>query len=179
MYSKIPSAQIGRFMWATGGPPGSCRPQVGPTLAPWTLLSGFPYTNSCILSSLLDNILVICEKKPWNAGFWATLYSITKASTQWPATNLTTTQFPHNAQNIKKCPDENKHCIPTDKQHGLQSSAPELPEWWRDWILHHNNVCTHTPYTKPSAYLASAYEVYLVTLRPQALWGPVSSSRGL
>ena len=27
-------------MWATWGPPGSWRPQVGPTLAPWILLSG-------------------------------------------------------------------------------------------------------------------------------------------
>ena len=29
-----------RFMGPTWGPPGSCRPQVGPMLAPWTLLSG-------------------------------------------------------------------------------------------------------------------------------------------
>ena len=27
----------------TGGPPGSCRPQMGPMLAPWTLLSGNVY----------------------------------------------------------------------------------------------------------------------------------------
>ena len=32
---------------ATWGPPGSCRPQMGPMLAPWTLLSGYlgPLTN--------------------------------------------------------------------------------------------------------------------------------------
>ena len=29
------------FMGPTWGPPGSCRPQVGSTLAPWTLLSGY------------------------------------------------------------------------------------------------------------------------------------------
>ena len=29
-----------RSMWPTWGPPGCCRPQVGPTLSPWTLLSG-------------------------------------------------------------------------------------------------------------------------------------------
>ena len=34
------SSQTAKFMWPTCGPPGSCRPQVGPTLAPWTLLSG-------------------------------------------------------------------------------------------------------------------------------------------
>ena len=32
--------QIARFMGPTRGPPGSCRPQMGPMLAPWTLLSG-------------------------------------------------------------------------------------------------------------------------------------------
>ena len=34
--------QIARFTWTTVhmGPPGSCRPQVGPFWAPWTLLSG-------------------------------------------------------------------------------------------------------------------------------------------
>ena len=34
--------QIARFMGPTWGPPGSCRPQMGPMLAPWTLLSGWP-----------------------------------------------------------------------------------------------------------------------------------------
>ena len=32
--------QIARFMGPTGGPLGSCRPQLGPMLAPWTLLLG-------------------------------------------------------------------------------------------------------------------------------------------
>ena len=36
--SSIP--QVAKFMWPTWGPPGSCRPKVGPMLAPWTLLSG-------------------------------------------------------------------------------------------------------------------------------------------
>ena len=31
--------QIAKFMGPTWGPPGSCRPQMGPMLAPWTLLS--------------------------------------------------------------------------------------------------------------------------------------------
>ena len=35
------SAQITKFMGPTWGPPGSCRPQVGPMLVPWTLLSGY------------------------------------------------------------------------------------------------------------------------------------------
>ena len=32
------SAQIAKFMGPTWGPPGSCRPQMGPMLASWTLL---------------------------------------------------------------------------------------------------------------------------------------------
>ena len=32
--------QIAKFMGPTWGPPGYCRPQMGPILAPWTLLSG-------------------------------------------------------------------------------------------------------------------------------------------
>ena len=39
--------QIAKFMGPTWGPPGSCRPQLGPMLAPWTLLSGY-----CLLSYL-------------------------------------------------------------------------------------------------------------------------------
>ena len=34
-------AQIARFMGPTWGPPGPCRPQMGPRLARWTLLSGY------------------------------------------------------------------------------------------------------------------------------------------
>ena len=37
-------AQIKQFMGPTWGPPGSCRPQMGPMLAPWTLLSGKQFT---------------------------------------------------------------------------------------------------------------------------------------
>ena len=35
-----PTSQIAKFMGPTWGPPGSCRPQMGPMLVPWTLLSG-------------------------------------------------------------------------------------------------------------------------------------------
>ena len=32
--------QMAKFKGPTWGPPGSCRPKMGPMLAPWTLLSG-------------------------------------------------------------------------------------------------------------------------------------------
>ena len=38
--SSTSAVQIARFMGPTWGPPGSCRPQVSPMLAPWTLRSG-------------------------------------------------------------------------------------------------------------------------------------------
>ena len=34
------TTRIAKFMGPTWGPPGSCRPQMGPVLSPWTLLSG-------------------------------------------------------------------------------------------------------------------------------------------
>ena len=40
---------IAKFIGPTWGPPGSCRPQLGPMLAPWTLLSGkciYAWSNS-------------------------------------------------------------------------------------------------------------------------------------
>ena len=36
----VMTSQIATFMGPAWGPPGSCRPQVGPMMAPWILLSG-------------------------------------------------------------------------------------------------------------------------------------------
>ena len=38
-FSDVVTSQIAKFMGPTWRPPGSCRPQMGPMLAPWTLLS--------------------------------------------------------------------------------------------------------------------------------------------
>ena len=38
---RLIASQTAKFMGPTWVPPGSCRPQMGPMLAPWTLLSGF------------------------------------------------------------------------------------------------------------------------------------------
>ena len=37
----LTTIQIAKFMGPTWGPPGSCRSQMGPMLAPWALLSGY------------------------------------------------------------------------------------------------------------------------------------------
>ena len=39
-FSILVRTQIAKFIGPTWGPPGSCWPQMGPMLAPWTLLSG-------------------------------------------------------------------------------------------------------------------------------------------
>ena len=47
--------QIAMFMRPTWGPPGSCWPQMGPMLAPWTLLSGYLHK---WWESLLMNVIL-------------------------------------------------------------------------------------------------------------------------
>ena len=59
---------IAKFMGPTWGPPGSCRPQMGPMLAPWTLLSGIPLwgisTNNVeIWSFLYDSLKNLLNKQ--------------------------------------------------------------------------------------------------------------------
>ena len=56
MYVLSTASQIARFMWTAWGPPGSCRPHVGPILAPWTLLSEFPCSWFTWYPTLLDGV---------------------------------------------------------------------------------------------------------------------------
>ena len=55
-------------MGPTWGPPGSCRPQMGPTLARWTLLSG----EYCIHHGHGKDTSQILNKQPNNSGFFST-----------------------------------------------------------------------------------------------------------
>ena len=49
------ATQIARFMGPTWGPPGSFRPQMGPMLAPWTLLSRYlSIPRSLVLTEAID-----------------------------------------------------------------------------------------------------------------------------
>ena len=41
IHCHLVTPQIAKFMGPTWGPTGSCRPQMGPMLVPWTLLSGY------------------------------------------------------------------------------------------------------------------------------------------
>ena len=86
-------SQIAKFMGPTWDPPGSCRPQIGPMLAPWTLLSGivWEYETDKITGYYKPNQLLApkcriakCNNMPcvsnikvtfliWNAGCLSTI----------------------------------------------------------------------------------------------------------
>ena len=60
----IPQAlsQIAKFMGPTWGPPGFCRPQVGPILDPWTLLSWILWTMwvwLCKIHRIMASLVVL------------------------------------------------------------------------------------------------------------------------
>ena len=65
-------SQIAKFMGPTWGPPGSCRPQMGPMLAPWTLLLGFVIwgqrmTVLRVQALDINNIIPLVRmKRSWN-----------------------------------------------------------------------------------------------------------------
>ena len=57
------SSQIARSLGPIWGPPGSCWPQMGPMLAPWTLLSGVLYFCQALLYPLsIDVLLTLCNR---------------------------------------------------------------------------------------------------------------------
>ena len=62
------SSQIAKFMGPTWGQPGSCRSQMGPMLAPWTLLSGMCFQKAIFLA--LHHSLAITQ--PFLSGFHIT-----------------------------------------------------------------------------------------------------------
>ena len=61
-------SQIARFMGPTWGPPGPCRPQMGPMLAPWTLLSGLLWLRVFLTSiwMRLKNMAIVQLWVPWS-----------------------------------------------------------------------------------------------------------------
>ena len=55
LFSYAQTTKIAKFMGPTWGPPGPCRPQMGPMLAPWTLLREHftKWLHGMVLSMLL------------------------------------------------------------------------------------------------------------------------------
>ena len=88
-------SQIAKFMGPTWDPSGSCRPQMGPMLAPWTLLSGVIRVSHCQLSYPKDyglthatpsaDNLTTSEDTEQNRGIWYGIYHTTASQ---PSTQI-------------------------------------------------------------------------------------------
>ena len=64
------NTQKAKFMGPTWGPPGSCLPQMGPMLVPWTLLSGYVH-KSCLAGfrhRWMVQSGVLCQKQVSRTG---------------------------------------------------------------------------------------------------------------
>ena len=83
MQRKIEPSRRAKFMGPTWDPPGSCRPQMDPMLAPWTLLSRLLYQCHTIFRTAQQrqNIrgpslqvssahMIKFSGKPWEQGSW-------------------------------------------------------------------------------------------------------------
>ena len=80
-WSMRKTYKIAKFMGSTWGPPGSCRPQMGPMLAPWVLLSGIQEDHfgtrthwSLMMSwyGIFSSLLVFNQREStsWLTKFW-------------------------------------------------------------------------------------------------------------
>ena len=56
---------IERFLGPTWGPSGADRTQVGPMLAPWTLLCGYNAISHHMLNHILNLVLISCPDYTW------------------------------------------------------------------------------------------------------------------
>ena len=82
------SSQIASFMWPAWGPPGSCRPHVGPMLAPWTLLSGLAHAlhwdaPDCLMQKVFpchDIIMHWCNRRHYVCIVYSTYVHIIAGS---------------------------------------------------------------------------------------------------
>ena len=68
--------QIAMFMRPQWGPPGSCRHQMGPMFAPWTLLSGTIYQGICYMEEYVTDtelyylfLVINCNSNQFVIGF--------------------------------------------------------------------------------------------------------------
>ena len=69
--------QIAKFMGPTWGPPGSCQPQMGPMLAPWTWISGYkerePFLWLPLISPGPYALQLLYHMTSWHGNFSALL----------------------------------------------------------------------------------------------------------
>ena len=63
--------QIAKFMGPIWGPPGSCRPQMGPMLVPWTLLSGKCPKKDKVYAGIRVSVF-LKDKEPYSSCYYFT-----------------------------------------------------------------------------------------------------------
>ena len=107
----LDSTQITKFMAPTWGPPGSCRPQMGPMLAPWALLSGKLIHGSkrghwCVRDQLVSR----CATFMINVRYWVIHWGRTEISsilqTTFPIDFLWWRNFNFNSNYSDVCPEK-------------------------------------------------------------------------
>ena len=143
--------QIARFMGPTWGTPGSCRPQMGPILAPWTLLSGYAHLKWVIIAPVACCLL---GASPWlqcllivswtfgNSKIW------NKIHVQWSSFN----KVHLNMSSAKRCPFCSGLTMlimrlfwPSSPVHtlGLTSSNGRAPHKAIIEYINHKNLCRY------------------------------------
>ena len=103
--------QIARFIRPTWGTPGSCRPQMSPMLAPWTLLSG------TVLYSMerLDKIDIFSVKEMPSG---AIIQGITSSQPSWCGERSIDTKIGfifNRKDNLSQI--NQRHTLPTNMSH--------------------------------------------------------------
>ena len=78
--AKSKHSQIAKFLGPTWGPHGSCRPQVGPILAPWILLSGLGWPPAkwylFVMCGVVPTGMYNCQVSQTNTGVIGTSFII-------------------------------------------------------------------------------------------------------
>ena len=126
VYRHNSATQIAKFMGPTWGPPGSCRTQMGPTLAPWTLLSGKAITNQCWFFMWHQ------QRHTWNIDKYVTLIHDDIYSLSFISKDISTTRFNwhlccHTYYNFKYIWMFPREIFNTD--HVYQIPFTLLPDW--------------------------------------------------
>ena len=101
------TTQIAKFMGPIWGPPGSCRPQMGPMLAPWALLSG-QHTRA---SQQKCTRFVLCCLLLW----FVRLYPVSLRLLLWNQNN------------------RNRNCLVYSTEIDGTFALLSSKLWWKDW----------------------------------------------
>ena len=121
---------IARFMRPTWGPSGTDRTQVGPMLAPWTLLSGFflliPHHSNITWVSMCFNSPIIWLFKASQITSLGIVYS-----TVYSGVNQRKHQSSASLAFVRRI-----HRGPVNSPHKRASNAENGFIWWRHHVLH-------------------------------------------